>query len=157
MKKNNDNLNMEKQETTEEQEIKANSESIYDFNSPEAKELFARKQVEDVMNKVKEMAKSKQNLKEETVVLALLNAHLAMEEADMVLAKLKQEIDIKDSKDELEDVDSFIGAAGGDDPVKIYLKDIGRYPLLSHQEVIETAKIAEHNFVELVKEMIKEW
>lgn len=28
---------------------------------------------------------------------------------------------------------------------------------LSHQEVIETAKIAENNFVKLIKEMIKEW
>lgn len=118
-----------------------NNGPIYDFESDEAKELFARKQVEDAMNKVREMAKSGKPLIEEKVTLALLNSHLQMVEADMVLAKLKQELNIVEGKTEIsDDLEDFINQPNGDDPVKMYLKDIGRYPLLSHQEVIELAK-----------------
>ena len=118
-----------------------NNEPIYDLESDEAKELFARKQVEDAMNKVREMAKSGKPLIEEKVTLALLNSHLQMVEADMVLAKLKQELNIVEGKTEIsDDLEDFINQPNGDDPVKMYLKDIGRYPLLSHQEVIELAK-----------------
>lgn len=115
---------------------------VYDFESDEAKELFSRKQVKDAMNKVREMAKNNKNmLTEESVVLALLNAHLQMNEADIVLAKLKQELNFSNDKMSFDfDLDDVLSQSSGDDPVKLYLKDIGRYPLLSHQEVIELAK-----------------
>ena len=137
---------MQEMNNSEEWTLKAevNDDGIFfDFESEEAKELFSRKQVEDVMNKIRDMARmsAPQPLKKEKVVLALLNAHLQMVEADMILAKLKQEINIdEDEKEFAKELEDMIGQPNGDDPVKLYLKDIGRYPLLSHQEVIELAK-----------------
>lgn len=136
-----------------------NEEGIFfDFESEEAKELFSRKQVEDVMNKIRDMAKisSPQPIKKEKVVLALLNAHLQMVEADMILEKLKQEIKIDEGESEFtKDLEDVIGQPNGDDPVKLYLKDIGRYPLLSHQEVIELAKRRDEGDEDAKKKLIE--
>ena len=127
---------------------------VFDFNSEEAKELFSRRQVEDVMNKVRDMAKANGTIREEKVVLALLNARLQMVEADMVLAKLKQELNIVEGKSEISDDFDDIGPSG-DDPVKLYLKDIGRYPLLSHQEVIELARRRDEGDEDAKKKLIE--
>ena len=100
-KKNKTTTEMQEMENASNVKVEVNEDGIFfDFESEEAKELFAKKQVEDVMNKIRDMARisAPQPLKKEKVVLALLNAHLQMVEADMILAKLKQEIKIDENE-----------------------------------------------------------
>lgn len=131
-------------------------DGVYDLDSKEVKDFLNKKQVQDAINKVRDMAKAGKKLNEEKVVLALLNSHLQMVEADMVLAYLKKELEISQDKSEIsEDLEEFINQPNGDDPVKMYLKDIGRYPLLSHQEVIELAKLRDQGDENAKKRLVE--
>lgn len=156
MKKNaNENQEQETQSKCRIAEMTPNGPT-YDLESDEAKELFSRKQVEDAMNKIREMAKQGKPLMEEKVTLSLLNAHIPMEEADIILAKLKQELNIEEGKADLNaDLEDFLNQPNVDDPVKMHLKDIGRFPLLTHAEVIELAKRRDQGDMEAKKKLIE--
>ena len=105
--------------------------------------MFNEKFVPEV-NKILEVSKGKEFINEEDVVLKLLKYDASAEEVNEVLNYLqKQGFKIKYQKDMVEEVEDFskiISEVSVDDPVKMYLKDIGKVPLLQQDEEVELAK-----------------
>lgn len=96
------------------------------------------------VNKLIEIANKKGSINEEDVYLRLLKYEATATESKEVIEYLENKgIKINYSTNEnVEDVDidKIISQVNVDDPVKMYLKDIGKVPLLSGDEEIELAK-----------------
>ena len=92
--------------------------------------MFNERFVPEV-NKILEVSKGKEFINEEDVVLKLLKYDASAEEVNEVLVYLQEQgFKIKYQKDMVEEVEDFskiISEVSVDDPVKMYLKDIGIY------------------------------
>ncbi len=105
--------------------------------------MFSERFVPEV-NKIVENAKGKEYINEEDVILRLLKYDASANELKDVLKYLEdQGFKIKYQKDiseEVEDFSKIVSEVSVDDPVKMYLKDIGKVPLLQQDEEVELAK-----------------
>lgn len=90
--------------------------------------------------KLLEIGKKKGVLNEEDIILKFMKLEATAKETDEIIAKLKENgIKINVTKDDL-DYDALASQVSVDDPVKLYLKDIGKVPLLTPEQEVELAK-----------------
>ena len=99
---------------------------------------------EQEYNKLLELGKKKGSLSEEDILMRCLKYEATSKETDEIIAKLKENgikiIAQKTQAIDIEELESIISQVSVDDPVKMYLKDIGKVPLLSPEDEIELAK-----------------
>lgn len=107
-------------------------------NLADAKQIKINQEIERVIEKAKK--KGSVTMEELAVNFAKLNA----DQIDEILARLQQEgiklleTTLIESDEELE---KLISQSNVDDPVKMYLKDIGKVPLLTSEEEMRLGKL----------------
>ena len=103
-----------------------------------------RDKIEQELTKLLEIGTKKVSLNEEDIYFRLLKHEASADEIKEVIDALtKANIKIIKAENpdvEKENFDDLVSQVSVDDPVKMYLKDIGKVPLLSSDEEIDLAK-----------------
>lgn len=99
---------------------------------------------ENEVAKLLEIAKSKGYLSEEEIVPRLLKYDASAQDIeDIIEFFVSKNVKVNKSHEnyeEIEDINTIANQIQVDDPVKMYLKDIGKVPLLTSEEEVEYAK-----------------
>ncbi len=103
-----------------------------------------RDKLEQELKKILEIGTKKGSLNEEDIMFRLLKHEASAEEINQVIQAVEKAnikiIKAENPDIEKEDFNELVAQVSVDDPVKMYLKDIGKVPLLSCDEEIELAK-----------------
>lgn len=98
------------------------------------------------LDKMISIAKRKNNrLIDEEIYMNLIKFDATQEQIDIGIEYIKsQGVRVEEGedlyKDDINSLEKLMSQASMDDPVKMYLKDIGRLPMLSSEEELEVAK-----------------
>ena len=96
------------------------------------------------INKLADIAKAKGSLNEEEIILRLLKYDASAQDIEEVVEYFtKNKIKVNkqsENFEEIEDLSKIASQVQVDDPVKMYLKDIGKVPLLTAEQETELAK-----------------
>ncbi len=97
---------------------------------------------EEEIKKLKESAAKKGYITEEDIYMQLVKYEATPEQTTVVVNALKKAgIDIrKEDRDEEILLETMMNQANINDPIKMYFKEIGKVPLLSHEEEMELGK-----------------
>lgn len=106
-----------------------------------SRDFLSKPIIVEAIKKIKDIAKVKGFVTEEDVLLKLVTADVTAKQAELILSDLRKEIKVNETaKDINDDIEHFLNQSNVDDPVKMYLKDIGKVPLLSKEEEVELAR-----------------
>ena len=103
-----------------------------------------REKIEQELKKLLEIGTKKGSVNEEDIMFRLLKHEASAEEIEQVMDAIENSnikiIKAENPDIEKEDFSELVAQVNVDDPVKMYLKDIGKVPLLSSDEEIDLAK-----------------
>jgi RNA polymerase primary sigma factor len=105
---------------------------------------FSRPEIQDLLNRFLELGKNRE-INEDNLTLCFVDRGATVEDVEKAKAILAANgVVIKrineDERLRVDMIEKIMSDASVDDPVKIYLRDIGRYALLSADEEVEIAK-----------------
>jgi len=106
---------------------------------------WSKPEIEDLLKRFTGLGKTHNYINEDNLIMTFVESGATAHDVQKAMYLLKREgIFIKQTSEddrEKEDViEKIMSDASIDDPVKIYLRDIGRHPLLSGAEELEIAK-----------------
>ena len=103
-----------------------------------------RDKIEQELRKLIDIGTKKGSINEEDIMFRLLKYEASAEEIEQVMDAIEganiRIIKAENPEIEKENFDDLVSQVSVDDPVKMYLKDIGKVPLLSCEEEVELAK-----------------
>ena len=103
-----------------------------------------KEKIEAEIEKLIDIGMKKGSLNEEEIYFKLLNYEASATEIDDAIKKIEARnikiIPSNPTEDSMESLDKIIASVSVSDPVKAYLKDIGKTPLLSSEEELKLAE-----------------
>jgi RNA polymerase primary sigma factor len=106
---------------------------------------WSKAEVENLLKRFVDLGKTHNYINEDNLIMTFVEAGATAHDVQKAMHMLKREgIFIKktseDDREREDIIEKIMSDASVDDPVKIYLRDIGRHPLLNGAEELEIAK-----------------